>query len=103
MKYAVGQKVRIRPDLNQGMSIRFGVNGDMARMAGKVVTIKEVTSSSNGEDTCYKLRESRWSWHRDMFVPVEITRDEAFNMLLSGSVSDEEYERIIQKEGEERG
>jgi hypothetical protein len=102
MKYKIGQKVRIREDINQGLQVPFGITSEMEKMAGKVVTIKDAQASYDGND-CYTIdKESDrmgWSWSEECFTNVEMNADEAFNALLKGQLTDEEYEAICRERG----
>lgn len=62
MNFKVGDKVRVRKDLKQGDNFSRYVNDDMEKLAGEVVTIKFVGSTS------YKLEEDNWSWTDDMLL-----------------------------------
>ena len=77
MKYKVGDKVRVRPDLKQGKY--YGNEGenpevyttyDMAQLAGQVVTISEHPSSA----TRYRVEEDygEWSWVDGMFAGLVV-------------------------------
>lgn len=64
MKYKVGDRVRVRSDLKEIDDYRvygIGTNSEMVRMAGKVVTISHVGSSS------YRIEEYGYLWTDEMF------------------------------------
>lgn len=69
-KYKVGDKVRVRKDLVKGNRYKMKSNDysdrvvqEMYEKAGKVVTIKRVSSSEYG----YIIEEDDWNWTDDMF------------------------------------
>ena len=71
MKYKVGDKVKVRKDLVENKS--YGINtfvDTMAKFKGKVVTISEITSETEGE---YHIEEDGESyfWTAEMLEPVE--------------------------------
>ena len=66
MKYKVGDKVRVRSDLEVGK--RYGKHAfvyDMIKYSGKIVTIESVGESD------YRIVEGIYSWTDEMFEPVE--------------------------------
>lgn len=40
MKIEVGMKLHVRADLHVGMSVRYGVNEEMEKLADKEVTVR---------------------------------------------------------------
>lgn len=73
-KYKIGQRVRIRADLNTKQSYRMKsgpdythasncVNEEMMQFCGKSVHIK----ATDGDQ--YLLREVSWHWTDEMFEP----------------------------------
>jgi len=63
MKYKVGDKVRVRADLN--LDNKYGgwsMNSEMIEFNGKVVTIKHCEGST------YAIEECGWAWTYEMFV-----------------------------------
>lgn len=75
MKYKVGDKVRVRSDLekNKGYGGWYTSEG-MVKMRGEIVTIREVKSSS------YELEENDFRWTDEMLeglVEDELTAEEA--------------------------
>lgn len=65
MKYKVGDKVRVRKDLEEDK--RYGddcVVSDMMQMRGIEVTISEIINN-----TKYRIKECAWSWTDEMFEP----------------------------------
>lgn len=78
MKYKVGDKVRVRRDLNEDMTCNeFIVTTPMADKAGDIVTISAV------HRRCYHIVECGCAWTDEMFEPVEdeLTAEEAFKTL----------------------
>lgn len=78
MKYKVGDKVRVRRDLNEDMTYNeFIVTTPMADKAGDIVTISAV------HRRCYHIVECGCAWTDEMFEPVEdeLTAEEAIKIL----------------------
>lgn len=81
MKYKVGDKVKVRSDLKNGVS--YGSQCTVEEMMdykGNVVTISEVGQ------TCYQIEEDEegWGWTDEMFeglVEEELTAEEATRIL----------------------
>lgn len=75
MKYKVGDKVRVRRDLEEGKAYGgWGALEDMVKMRGVIVTIRRVRGSA------YELEEKGLMWTDDMFeglVEDELTAEEA--------------------------
>ena len=63
MKIEVGMKLHVRDDLNVGMSVMYGVNEEMEKLADKEVTVSGVFGSQ------IKIEEDkgRFSWSIKMF------------------------------------
>lgn len=78
MKYKVGDKVRVRSDLekHKGYGGWYTSEG-MVKIRGEIVTIREVKSSS------YELEENDFRWTDEMLEPVEdeLTAEEATRIL----------------------
>ena len=69
MKYKVGDKVRIRSDLKETMNNAIygvSVNSEMAKLAGKMVTIKDIIN-----EKIYKIKEYDFAWTDKIFVSIE--------------------------------
>lgn len=69
MKYKIGDKVLVRPDLEEGK--KYGdavVMSDMLSFRGKIVTIEHVDHPN-----CYRIKEDpdQWHWTDEMFVGKE--------------------------------
>ena len=65
MKYKIGDKVLVRPDLEEGKT--YGdevVMSDMLFFRGKIVTIKHIDHPN-----CYRIKEDpdQWHWTDEMF------------------------------------
>ena len=76
MKYKVGDKVRVRSDLEN--AVMYGVLCATYEMSKKkIVTIKSV------HDGYYKVVEDDYKWTDEMFEPVEdeLTAEEAIRIL----------------------
>lgn len=70
MRYKVGEKVRIRKDLETDKSYgEYKFLDTMERYKGKEATIKNVYSESYSVD----LDNQRWLWTDDMLEPAEAT------------------------------
>lgn len=77
MKYKVGDKVRVRRDLNEDMTCNeFIVTTPMADKAGDIVTISAV------HRRCYHIVECGCAWTDEMFEPVEdeLTAEETIRL-----------------------
>lgn len=61
MKYKIGDKVRVREDLEECKFYGFNFNKKMAELKGKVVEIEDVGSTS------YSIKEDRYFWAEEMF------------------------------------
>lgn len=69
MKYKIGDKVLVRPDLEEGK--KYGdevVMSDMLFFRGKIVTIEHVD-----HPCCYRIKEDpdQWHWTDEMFDEKE--------------------------------
>lgn len=75
MKYKVGDKVRVRRDLEENKTYGgWGALEDMVKMRGEIVTIRRVRRSA------YELEEKGLMWTDEMFeglVEDELTAEEA--------------------------
>lgn len=74
-EYEPGDRVRIRRDLKEGLDCPFGVNSDMEKFAGRVVTIKSaetVIGLRTGTHDLYNIYEDSGihSWSQEMLEPV---------------------------------
>src|SRR5574344_2585046 len=72
MKFKVGDKVRIRKDLNLYNDYdKCGAVSEMLEYKGDIATILKVSELSN----CYKINidNQQWHWTDEMFEPVEDT------------------------------
>lgn len=82
MKYKVGDKVRVRRDLEENKAYGgWGALEDMAKMRGEIVTIRRVRRSA------YELEEKGLMWTDEMFeglVEDELTAEEA--IILRGEM-----------------
>ena len=63
MKIEVGMKLHVRADLHVGMSVRYGVNEEMDKLADKEVTVSGVF----GSQIQIEEDEGRFSWSIKMF------------------------------------
>lgn len=78
MKYKVGDKVRVRKDLNVSTYYGgYGVRSEMLDKVGHVVTIEKLLSN------CYLIDECGYIWTDEMFeglVEDELTAEEAIKI-----------------------
>ena len=87
MKYKIGDKVLIRPDLEEGK--KYGdevVMSDMLYLKGKIVTIEHVDYPNH-----YRIKEDpdQWHWTDEMFSENE--SEEIKSKYLSDLEEIEEY------------
>ena len=78
MKYKVGDKVRVRSDLNVNLDCSPSVVEEMLCKAGDIVTISAVN------DNNYRIDGFRYYWTDEMFeglVEGELTAEEAIKVL----------------------
>ena len=79
MKYKVGDKVRVRSDLEKHKAYGgWGALEDMVKMRGEIVTIRRVRNS------VYELEENNLMWTDEMLeglVEEELTAEEATRIL----------------------
>lgn len=99
MRYKVGDKVRVRRDLNEDMTCNeFIVTTPMADKAGDIVTISAV------HRRCYHIFECGCAWTDEMFEPVEdeLTAEEAIRLKceMCESISCSECKFSTQNNGE---
>lgn len=76
MRYKVGDKVRVRSDLNVNLDCSPTVVEEMLCKAGDIVTISAVN------DNNYRIDGFRYYWTDEMFEPVEeeLTAEEAIKI-----------------------
>lgn len=94
--YTVGQKVKVKSNLTPERHYEgcYFPQELYDRWAGKIVTIKEQVPNRDGMR--YYVEEcDSWIFVASFFEPVTYTQDEAFQSLLDGHLSDEEYEQLI--------
>jgi hypothetical protein len=81
MKYKVGDKVRVRRDLEEyGQYGKYGANRNMAELHGSIVEIKKVEN----EEQRYEINDNLYYWTDEMFEGLaenELTAEEAFKTL----------------------
>lgn len=71
MKIEVGMKLHVRADLNVGMSVRYGVNEEMEKLADKEVTVSGVF----GNEIKIQEDKGRFSWSGETVVPDSFDED----------------------------
>lgn len=92
MKYKVGDKVRIRSDLKETMNnaiYGISVNSEMVKLAGKMVTIKDIIN-----EKIYTIKEYDFAWTDEMFECIEKPSREDFLKMPVGT-------KIITDKGKE--
>ena len=77
--FKIGDKVTIRSDLKEGMNIRFNVNDEMEKMAGKEATI------IGNYDNKFKLNidNGEWTWNMAMFAEFQLILEKHKKWLVS--------------------
>lgn len=89
MKYKVGDKVRVRRDLEEyGQYGKYGANRNMAELHGSIVEIKKVEN----EEQRYEINDNLYYWTDEMFEGLaeeELTAEEAirFKCEMCESIS----------------
>lgn len=80
MKYKVGDKVRVRRDLEEyGQYGKYGANRNMAELHGSIVEIKKVEN----EKQRYEINDNLYYWTDEMFEGLaedELTAEEAIRL-----------------------
>lgn len=80
MKYKVGDKVRVRRDLEEyGQYGKYGANRNMAELHGSIVEIKKVEN----ENQRYEINDNLYYWTDEMFeglVEDELAAEEAIRL-----------------------
>lgn len=73
--YKVGDKVLVDPNLKVTTK-GIGVNSEMVKLAGKLVTIREIDEKKYDDDstmTYYLIKENpRWWWVDSFFIEEEV-------------------------------
>ena len=94
MKYKVGDKVRVRKDLEVGKSYGEGkwvFNSAMSLFAGNEITIKAVNDEFD-EDNFYDIEEDfgMWGWVDEMLEGTESNYKliDVFNMISNGELKE---------------
>ena len=77
--FNIGDKVTIREDLKAGMNIRFTVNDEMEKMAGKEATI------TVDSDNKFKLDidNGQWTWNMAMFAEFKLILEKHKKWVVS--------------------
>ena len=77
--FKIGDKVTIRADLKEGMNIKFNVNDEMEKMAGKEATI------TGDSDNKFKLNidNGEWTWNMAMFAEFHLILKKHKKWLVS--------------------
>lgn len=109
----VGDKVRVRRDLEQNEYGGCYFTGEMDKYKGKQATIIEGFKIFSGQ-TCYKIdidSPRKWSWTNEMLEDVEfsmsdikdsmviLTRDEGYYVCLNGYFMDKSGYGYLNPEG----
>lgn len=78
--FKIGEKVKVRPDLALGYKHNyFGINTEMLKLAGHIVTIKQCASTLHIDEYkqgiidgyWYAIEEDSFGWTADCFVDIE--------------------------------
>ena len=77
--FKIGDKVTIRADLKAGMNIRFNVNDEMEKMAGKEATITEDYDNKFRLD----IDNGEWTWNMAMFAEFQLILEKHKKWLAS--------------------
>ena len=85
--FKIGDKVTIRADLKAGMNIRFNVNDEMEKMAGKEATI------IGDCDNKFKLNidNGEWTWNMAMFAEFQLILEKHKKWLASEPDGEQAY------------
>ena len=77
--FKIGDKVTIRADLKTGMNIRFNVNDEMEKLAGKEATV------IGDYDNKFKLNidNGEWTWNMAMFAEFHLILKKHKKWLVS--------------------
>lgn len=83
MELKAGQKVRVkrydqRPD-------HWNSDGEMDKYMGKVVTIKNIAFG------IVRIKEDRWAWRIEDFVPVKFTKSDLQDGMMLETANGERY------------
>lgn len=95
MKYKVGDKVRVRRDLEEyGQYGKYGANRNMAELHGSIVEIKKVEN----EEQRYEINDNLYYWTDEMFEGLaeeELTAEEAIRLKCESiSCSECKFSRL---------
>jgi hypothetical protein len=98
-EFKIDMKVMIRPDLKQERVSNFkgtrsmSVNSKMKAMAGQTVTISFVDEKTGIH---HRIKEDNGEWHwADNMFSLPATEEELFDMLVCGSINEEEYKEYV--------
>lgn len=93
MKYDVGNKVKVKSDLEKTDDVSVygvGTNDDMVKMAGKTVTINDVRADS------YKIKEDDYVWTDEMFNGLAgLSKEELLDMPLGTKIITDTGKELI--------
>lgn len=102
MKYKIGDKVRVKRELKEGDDFDIYVSEEMAKYAGKIVTIAKITKAYDS-NLRYEIEGDRfWTWTEDMFEDsIKPTKEELLKMPIGTIIkTDSEEHNIFAKVGE---
>ena len=77
--FKIGDKVTIRADLKEGMNIKFNVNDEMEKMAGKEATITVDSENKFKLD----IDNGEWTWNMAMFAEFQLILEKHKKWLVS--------------------
>lgn len=98
-KFKVGDRARVRKDLNEGRNFMINVDKEMTKFAGKIVTISKSWESYDGNPR-YQIKEiGYWNWTDDMFENEEYTYEDLKKSPIGTKLTFENGE-ILVKDGD---
>lgn len=96
MKHKVGDKVRIRKDLERGWNYgNYCVVPQMQNLGGKITRIAKVFK----EDRCYRIKSYPYNWTDEMFEAKDMEVQEMHKSVIINVVENKVVARCDDKEG----
>lgn len=90
MKFKVGDRVKVREDLQE--NCYYGIaraNDDMAKKRGQIFTIKEI------DNKLYSMKECNWVWSDEMLKKVEYTYENLKKSPIGTKITFENGEVLV--------
>ena len=98
-KFKVGDRARVRKDLNEGRNFIINVDKEMTKFAGKIVTISKSWESYDGNPR-YQIKEiSHWNWTDDMFENEEYTYEDLKKSPIGTKITFENRAVLLKLDG----